>query len=53
MKDLVIKIYDDDGSVIYQQTFFNRDENSIDEHCRKLVKFFMASDYATFDWNPR
>lgn len=51
MSDLVLKIYDDNKNVIFEQVFFNvTDEAVIDIHARKLVSFFKADDYETFDW---
>ena len=52
MNDIILKIYDDNEEIIYQQTLFNIEDYIIDKHARKLVEFFMAKDYETFHWNP-
>jgi len=50
MKDLILNIYDDEGNVIYRQVMFEITDEEIDDHARKLVRFFQANDYATFDY---
>ena len=51
MKDLILKIYDDEENVIFQQTIFDIEDDKIDQHGRKLVVFFMAKTYETFDYH--
>ena len=51
MLDLILKLYDDEGNVIYEQVMFDTTDSEIYEHARKLREFFKAKEYQTYDYS--
>jgi len=51
MLDLILKLYDDEGNVIYEQVMFDTTDSAIYEHAEKLRDFFKAREFQTYDYS--